>query len=894
MTRYSYIISKVWWSEIVSKARKEMEETSGNIKQPEADTALDRWLPPSLVDKMRSIDLCSQEEISGVGVHGCSQEEDFSPETVSQMLWENGQLNCRIPNGFYSVIPDKTAKARFSRIPSLDDLCSLAAEGFKADAIIVDAEKDKRLAKLKQFTVASVKGLSSNPASMIKKIADVVCEFYGGPLSEASPVKNLPEEISSFADSHGFQLLGQIKNGLCRPRAILFKVLADAVGLKSKLLVGLQTYDKAIAYRESLKHMSLLVELNSVDMVVDIMRSPGQLIPFSARALIIYHVTGSGEDDSAENDSCDSPLEPNSPNFGFADKFEGESPEREEHQSLQCFYPRKGGSPSRGPSLPNIKLRPAIEGKLSLSRSEPDIANGFWRRSRRKAIAEQRTSSSSPEHPLLRTHGRSMLSGRRQSFGEDGDSVSASSPDQSPQHNIATGKTLAMPGQRLVSSPLTGETERRRVATHGTWVGGDFTQSDHHSPSESRRVRKRSISVTPEIGDDIVRAVRAMKEAMKQDQLVKSEAHCDIGGAIGAEKSQIDWNSQSEQALNFVASDEGSSSREKRESSYSKDPDKYPYRATSVPSSPRDFQNNLVSARGMDPSKSVDIITSWNRVLESSPLPSKPLLPFSEWNIDFSELRVGVRVGIGSFGEVFRGIWKGTEVAIKILLEQDLTEENMEDFCNEISLLSRLRHPNVILFLGACTKPPHLSMVTEYMEMGSLYHLIHTSGQGKKFSWRRRLKMLRDICRGMMCIQRMNIVHRDLKSANCLVDKHLTVKICDFGLSRIATNLPMRDTVAGGTPEWMAPELLRSEPFTYKCDIFSLGVIMWELCTLKRPWEGMQPMQVVYSVAHTGALLDIPEGPIGKLISDCWANADDRPSYEEIFTRLHECEFLIS
>ncbi|GLJ15497.1 hypothetical protein SUGI_0254480 [Cryptomeria japonica] len=837
--------------------------------------------------RKQSIDLCSQEEISSVGVSGCSQEEDFSPQTVSQMLWENGQLNCRIPNGFYSVIPDKTVKARFSRIPSLEELCSLAAEGFKADAVIVDAEKDKRLAKLKQFTVASVKGLSSNPASMIKKIADVVCEFYGGPLSEASPVKISPEEISTLADSHGFQLLGQIKNGLCRPRAILFKVLADAVGLKSKLLVGLQLYDKAIAYKESPKHMSLLVELNSVDMLVDIMRSPGQLIPFSVRALIIYHISGSGESDSAENDSCDSPLEPNSPNFGFPDKLEGESPGQEEHQSLQCFYPRKGDNlcPSAGPSLPNIKLRPAIEGKLSLSRSEPDIANGFWRRSRRKAIAEQRTSSSSPEHPLLRTHGRSMLSGRRQSFGEDGDSVSASSPDQSPQHNIAIRKTLAMPGQRLVSSPLTGGNERRRVATHGTWVGGDFTRSDHHSPSEARRIRKRSISVTPEIGDDIVRAVRAMKEAMKQEQLVKSEE-----GAIGDEKSQTVWNNQSEHALNFVASDEGSSSRERTESSYSKDPEKHSHRAISVPSSPREFQKNLVSVRGMDHSKSVDIITSWNRVLESSPLTSKPLLPFLEWNIDFSELRVGVRVGIGSFGEVFRGIWKGTEVAIKILLEQDLTEENMEDFCNEISLLSRLRHPNVILFLGACTKPPHLSMVTEYMEMGSLYHLIHTSGQGKKFSWRRRLKMLRDICRGMMCIQRMNIVHRDLKSANCLVDKHLTVKICDFGLSRIMTNLPIRDTVAAGTPEWMAPELLRNEPFTYKCDIFSLGVIMWELCTLKRPWEAVQPMQVVYAVAHEGARLDIPEGPIGKLISDCWADADDRPSYEEIFTRLHECQ----
>jgi len=148
-------------------------------------------------------------------------------------------------------------------------------------------------------------------------------------------------------------------------------------------------------------------------------------------------------------------------------------------------------------------------------------------------------------------------------------------------------------------------------------------------------------------------------------------------------------------------------------------------------------------------------------------------------------------------------------------------------------------------------------MVTENMEMGSLSHSIHTSGQGKKLSWRRRLKMLRDICRGMMCIQRMNIVHRDLKSVNCLVDKHWTVKICDFGLSRLMTELPIKDSTAAGTPEWMAPELLRNEQFTDKCDVFSLGVIIWELCTLKRPWEGVKPMQVVYSVAHEGPKLEL-------------------------------------
>lgn len=96
-----------------------------------------------------------------------------------------------------------------------------------------------------------------------------------------------------------------------------------------------------------------------------------------------------------------------------------------------------------------------------------------------------------------------------------------------------------------------------------------------------------------------------------------------------------------------------------------------------------------------------------------------------------------------------------------------------------------------------------------------------------------------------MCLHRMKIIHRDIKSANCLVNKHWTVKICDFGLSRIFIDVPVKDSSSAGTPEWMAPELIRNEPFSEKCDIFSLGVIMWELCTLNKPWEGTPPERVI-------------------------------------------------
>jgi len=142
------------------------------------------------------------------------------------------------------------------------------------------------------------------------------------------------------------------------------------------------------------------------------------------------------------------------------------------------------------------------------------------------------------------------------------------------------------------------------------------------------------------------------------------------------------------------------------------------------------------------------------------------------------------------------------------------------------------------------------TLVDYSVQSGVLWTLVKTYPiSGKITSGLSILTRITCLCRGLMCIHRMKIVHRDLKSANCLVNKHWTVKICDFGLSRLMAESPMRDSSSAGTPEWMAPELIRNEPFTEKCDIFSLGVIMWELCTLSRPWEGIPPERV-YNIQH--------------------------------------------
>ncbi|KAF3570203.1 hypothetical protein F2Q69_00063659 [Brassica cretica] len=179
--------------------------------------------------------------------------------------------------------------------------------------------------------------------------------------------------------------------------------------------------------------------------------------------------------------------------------------------------------------------------------------------------------------------------------------------------------------------------------------------------------------------------------------------------------------------------------------------------------------------------------------------------------------------------------------------------------------MRRLRHPNVVFFLGAVTRPPNLSIVTEFLPRGSLYRILHRPKS--QIDERRRIKMALDVAMGMNCLHTSTptIVHRDLKTPNLLVDNNWNVKVGDFGLSRLKHNTFLSSKSTAGTPEWMAPEVLRNEPSNEKCDVYSFGVILWELATLRLPWRGMNPMQVVGAVGFQNRRLEIPKelDPVG-------------------------------
>ncbi|GKV37559.1 hypothetical protein SLEP1_g45579 [Rubroshorea leprosula] len=263
-------------------------------------------------------------------------------------------------------------------------------------------------------------------------------------------------------------------------------------------------------------------------------------------------------------------------------------------------------------------------------------------------------------------------------------------------------------------------------------------------------------------------------------------------------------------------------------------------------------------------------------------------------DIPWSDLILKERIGSGSFGTVHRAEWHGSDVAVKILMEQDLHAERYKEFLREVAIMKRLRHPNIVLFMGAVTQPPNLSIVTEYLSRGSLFRLLHRPGAREVLDERRRLNMACDVAKGMNYLHRRNppIVHRDLKSPNLLVDRKYTVKVCDFGLSRFKENTFLSSKSAAGTPEWMAPEVLRDEPSNEKSDVYSFGVILWELTTLQQPWGNLNPAQVVAAVGFKGKRLEIPcdlNPLVAALIEACWADEPwKRPSFSSIMESLRQ------
>lgn len=228
---------------------------------------------------------------------------------------------------------------------------------------------------------------------------------------------------------------------------------------------------------------------------------------------------------------------------------------------------------------------------------------------------------------------------------------------------------------------------------------------------------------------------------------------------------------------------------------------------------------------------------------------------------------------------------------MKRLFDRD--SNAIEQFRREVSLLARLRHPNLILFMGYC-RTPELSIIYEFMSKGSLYDILRSSdGQAMDESYVE--IVLVSVARGMNYLHMKSplILHLDLKSPNILIDNAWRVKITDFGVSRLRS----RTLVSGnhgteGTPHWMAPEAIRGEKVNEATDVFSFGVIIWELLTGRIPWSDLNSIQVIARVGFKNQQLPRPDHPnevLINLMESCMDHdPSKRPTFGEILTILDD------
>ena len=224
-------------------------------------------------------------------------------------------------------------------------------------------------------------------------------------------------------------------------------------------------------------------------------------------------------------------------------------------------------------------------------------------------------------------------------------------------------------------------------------------------------------------------------------------------------------------------------------------------------------------------------------------------------------------VGKGSFGTVYKARWRNNYVAVKYM-EQDseitaftievIYKKNiyLKYFLNiyhlKVRQLSRVTHPNIVALYGACTNKPHVCLVMEYAEGGSLYNVLHCNPKpkytaGHAMSW---AKQCADGVAYLHAMRPKPLIHRDLKPPNLLLIKGGQIlKICDFGT---VTDKATLMTNNKGSAAWMAPEVFEGQTYTEKCDVFSWGIILWEVLSREQPFKEIElTFSIMWSV-HKG------------------------------------------
>ncbi len=286
------------------------------------------------------------------------------------------------------------------------------------------------------------------------------------------------------------------------------------------------------------------------------------------------------------------------------------------------------------------------------------------------------------------------------------------------------------------------------------------------------------------------------------------------------------------------------------------------------------------------------------------------------WEIANTELSLLDLVGEGATGKVYRARWRDMVVAVKIVGGGHWEDESVKmNLDKEATMLQAVRHPNIVAFLGAgvlADGSPFL--VTEFMELGTLRWVLDTRVVG----WDVKLRVAKEVARGMALVHSLGRMHRDLKADNILLTTDMHAKIADFGTAELANmalstldddavslvevcdaDLRLRTSRGHGlhgpvgTPLWMAPEVLAERPHDARADVYSYGIVLWEIASQKLPWEDVRGPLLCDKLLEriTTEVRPPVDSTWPRVVQDtmltCWQTSpDERPTFATILRLL--------